>query len=81
MPVPASEIPCLGLEDYLFRILREKSVRVERLKAFDCGLDDSALTRGLRFSMFRLAFVLMVHFGTRPVQLAVEPQVSHRCFG
>ncbi|CAL1126076.1 unnamed protein product [Cladocopium goreaui] len=28
--------------DYLFRILREKCVRVERLKAFDCGLDDSA---------------------------------------
>ena len=41
----------LGLswpKDYLFRILREKGVHVERLKAFDCGLDDAASCLGAR---------------------------------
>lgn len=36
-------------KDYLFRILREKCVRVERLKAFDCGLDDSASSLGVPY--------------------------------
>ncbi|CAE8623281.1 unnamed protein product [Polarella glacialis] len=29
--------------DFLFRILAEKSVKVDRLRAFECGLDDGSL--------------------------------------
>ena len=47
-------------KDYLFRILREKCVRVDRLKAFDCSLDDSAVILG--FHAFTKSYEMNEYF-------------------
>lgn len=46
-------------KDYLFRILREKCVRVDRLKAFDCSLDDLASSLG--FHAFTKSYEMNGH--------------------